>query len=192
MAAVKTKKRLDSSDDIALVYEEYKPELKGYIAKRTGSAQEAEDILHDVFYNLAKVDLIENPIEYVSAWLYQAATNRIIDRGRKKKEQSLPEYRDRDEDEYFLDSLSGYFTAGDDPEEAFRNELIKEEIDRALGELPPEQRTVFEMTEYDGISYKEISDSTGIAIPTLLSRKHYAVTHLRKKLYEFYAEVSGD
>lgn len=193
MTAAKKKKRLDSAGDIPRVYEEFSPELKGYIARRVDSSEEAEDILHDVFYKLAKVDLLESPVEYVSAWLYQAATNRIIDRSRKKREQALPETRDSDEDEYFLGSLAG-FLAGDedDPEAMFGNELIRQGIEDALAELPAEQRSVFELTEYDGIPYKEISESTGVPVATLLSRKHYAVGHLRKKLQNLYEDLTAD
>ena len=187
----KTKhKRLDSPEDIARVYEEYGPELHGYIAKRVDSREEAEDILQDVFYRLSRIDLIENPIEYLSAWLYQAAVNRIIDRRRKKRERALPETREDSEDEYFLGSLSAYLADdNDDPETIYRNEIIKEEIAHALSELPPEQRSVFELTEYDGLSYKEISGSTGIATATLLSRKHYAVNYLRKRLQDLYIDI---
>lgn len=192
MKSSNKKKRLDSTDDLGHVYEQYKPELKGFIARQVTSMEEAEDILQDVFYNLAKIDFLENPIEYLSAWLYQAATNRIIDRRRKKKEQPLPETRGNDEDEYFLGTLSDFLADdNDEPEIIFRNEVIREEIDLALAELPEEQRKIFELTEYDGISYKEISESTGIAVATLLSRKHYAVSYLRKKLRQLYLEVAG-
>lgn len=192
MTVDKKKKRLDSADDIARVYEEYKPELSGYISRRVESAEESEDILHDVFYKLAKVDLLESPIEYISAWLYQAATNHIIDRRRKKREQSLPEVRERDEDEYFLDSLSDYLSdEGSDPEIMFRNELIREEIAQVLSSLPEQQRSVFELTEYDGLSYKEISESTGVSVATLLSRKHYVVNYLRKELARLYADLTA-
>ena len=154
MTAVKKKRRLDSRSDLPLVYDQYKPELEGYIRHRVDSAEDTEDILQDVFYKLTKTDLQENPIEYLSAWLYQAVTNRIIDRRRKKREQALPETRQENEDDYFLDSLSDFLADdGNDPEIMFRNELIREEIELALSELPPEQRSVFELTEYDGIPY---------------------------------------
>ena len=90
MTAVKKKRRLDSRSDLPLVYDQYKPELEGYIRHRVDSAEDTEDILQDVFYKLTKTDLQENPIEYLSAWLYQAVTNRIIDRRRKKREQAQP------------------------------------------------------------------------------------------------------
>lgn len=191
MTESKRRGRLDSAGDIAQVYAQYKPELKGYITRRVDSPDEADDILQDVFYKLSKIDFDKNPIEFVSAWLYRAASNRIIDRRRKKKELSMPETREKDEDDYFLSSLSGYFAdEGDDPEAMFRNELLKAEIADALSELPPEQKAVFELTEYDGISYKEISESTGVPVSTLLSRKHYAVAYLRKRLYQVYLDVT--
>lgn len=191
MAKGKKHKRLDAESDLALVYDAYKPELAGYIARRVDSAEEAEDILQDVFYNLARVDLLENPIEYLSAWLYNAASNRIIDRRRKKKEQALPEVREHDEDDYFLGALAGFLDeGGGDPESVFRNELIKAELEQALSELPDEQRAVFELTEYDGLSYREISESSGVAVATLLSRKHYAVNSLRRKLAWLYSDIT--
>ena len=190
MTAVKKKRRLDSRSDLPLVYDQYKPELEGYIRHRVDSAEDTEDILQDVFYKLTKTDLQENPIEYLSAWLYQAVTNRIIDRRRKKREQALPETRQENEDDYFLDSLSDFLADdGNDPEIMFRNELIREEIELALSELPPEQRSVFELTEYDGIPYKEIAETTGVPVPTLLSRKHYAIGLLRKRLQQLYREI---
>lgn len=188
MVIGKKKKRLDSADDLALVYSQYKPELEGYAARRVDSREEAEDIVHDVFYKLARIDLLESPIEYVSAWLYEAVSNRITDRRRKKRELPMTETADDGRDEYFLDFLSLFYDPGDDPETAMRNELIRQEIDRALGELPDEQRTVFELTEFEGFSYKEIAASTGVGVPALLSRKHYAVKHLRRRLREFYLE----
>ena len=94
------------------------------------------------------------------------------------------------EDDYFLDSLSDFLADdGNDPEIMFRNELIREEIELTLSELPPEQRSVFELTEYDGIPYKEIAETTGVPVPTLLSRKHYAIGHLRKRLQQLYREI---
>ncbi len=135
MTAVKKKRRLVSQSDLPLVYDQYKPELEGYIRRRVDSAEDTEDILQDVFYKLTKTDLQENPIEYLSAWLYQAVTNRIIDRRRKKREQALPETRQENEDDYFLDSLSDFLADdGNDPEIMFRNELIREEIELALSE----------------------------------------------------------
>ena len=186
MTAVKKKRRLDSRSDLPLVYDQYKPELEGYIRHRVDSAEDTEDILQDVFYKLTKTDLQENPIEYLSAWLYQAVTNRIIDRRRKKREQALPETRQENEDDYFLDSLSDFLADdGNDPEIMFRNELIREEIELTLSELPPEQRSVFELTEYDGIPYKEIAETTGV--PVLVERSSYESSPLGRiewlKLY---------
>lgn len=191
MVSSSKNKRLDSADDVGSVYEQYTPQLKGYIKRRVDSDEEADDILHDVFYKLAKTDLLENPIEYISSWLYQTASNRIIDRRRKRKEHSLPETRDNDEDSYFLDSLSAYLAdESHEPDAVLRNEIIRDEIAKALSELPAEQRSVFELTEYDGLSYKEISESTGICVATLISRKHYAITHLRKKLEQLYIDIT--
>lgn len=191
MKTAEKRRGFDSSGDLSSVYKQYRTELRGFIARRVDSPEEAEDILHDVFYKLSSAELIENPIEYLSAWLYRAAMNRIIDRRRKKREQALPEIRDGEDDDYFLASLSDFLCDdGSDPETMLRSELIRDEIAGALSELPAEQRSVFELTEYDGIPYREISESTGVPVATLLSRKHYAVSYLRKRLYRLYTDLT--
>lgn len=172
--------------EIADIYQKYRSPLRGFIAKRVPSREDCEDILQNVFYQLSKIDLEENPIEQISSWLYSVARNQIIDRSRKKKDVSLPD--SNAEDGGFVRELTDTILSSDSPETDLLKALIWEELEIALSELPDEQRNVFELTELEGFSFKEISEATGIGVNTLISRKRYAVLHLRKRLYELYED----
>lgn len=180
----------DNNADISEIYKEYGDELKGYISKRVTFTEDAEDILQNVFYNLAKIDLVENPIEEISSWLYSVARNQIIDRTRKKKEERFASPTgDENEDKFIHEITDLLADNANTPEMAYLQTLVWEELEAALNELPEEQKSVFELTELEGFSFKEISESTGIAVSTLLSRKRYAVIHLRERLKELYDEM---
>ena len=180
---------LNDRDGISSVYEEYSGALRGFISSRIGSEEDTEDILHNVFYNLSRIDLMENPIEHISGWLYSVARNQIADRRKKKKEQRYPEIKPGGEDDLSLD-LSMMLAATDgDPERDYLVSLVWEEFCAALEELPQEQRVVFELNELEGIPFREISDTTGIPVNTLLSRKRYAVLTLRERLKSLYDEL---
>jgi RNA polymerase sigma factor (sigma-70 family) len=172
---------------------EYQPQLKSFIRKRVTNKEDAEDILQDVFYQLAKaVNSAMNPIEQVSAWLYRVARNTIINKGIKKQEEELPDYKDEEGNEIskdFSEILFSNETTSSSPETEYLRSLVWTELETALSELPPEQREIFELTELDGIPVKEISEITGVTVNTLLSRKHYAVVHLRKRLKGLYADI---
>ncbi|KAA6340040.1 ECF RNA polymerase sigma factor SigW [termite gut metagenome] len=179
---------LPQNPKVAEVFAKYHSQLKGFISKRVPSKEDCEDILQDVFYQLAKVNLEENPIRQISAWLYSVARNRIIDRNRKQKEAEMP-YYPGDEEDLLAEEISRLLPDETfSPETALIRSLIWEELEIALSELPDDQRTVFELTELDGFPFKEISESTGISVNTLISRKRYAVLHLRKRLYDWYEE----
>ncbi|MDR1021935.1 MAG: sigma-70 family RNA polymerase sigma factor [Prevotellaceae bacterium] len=178
---------------VELLIAEYQPRLKSFIRKRVESKEDAEDILQDVLYQLVKtVGSAINPIEQVAAWLYRVARNTMINHGVKKREVRLSAYRNAESDdevlEDFSDALFGDMSASASPEREYLRSLVWTELEDALAELPPEQRKIFELTELDDIPVKEISKTTGIPVNTLLSRKHYAVLHLRKRLAELYAE----
>lgn len=176
--------------DVGKLVTAYKPRLDAFIRKRVSNKEDAEDILQDVFYQLAKVDTAMNPIEQVTAWLYRVARNMIINKQIKKHEEELPSYHN-DDDEMLYDISEMLFSrqTSPSPETEYLRSLIWVELENALSELPAEQREVFEKTELDGLSFKKISEETGVSINTLLSRKRYAVLHLRNRLSELYEEI---
>jgi len=170
----------------------YKQKLLNFIRSRVNQIEDAEDILQDVFYQFSRVDNLVNPIENTSAWLYRAAKNKIIDHYKKKKDESLPASYDEDEDEYIIDEIADIIYGKETtPETEMFRSLVFEEIQTALADLPPEQREVFELTELNDYSVKEAAKKTNTPVNTVLSRKHYAVKFLRKRLEELYADVMG-
>jgi RNA polymerase sigma factor (sigma-70 family) len=177
--------------DVGTLVTAYKPRLKAFIHKRVSNKEDAEDILQDVFYQLAKVDTAMNPIEQVAAWLYRVARNMIINKQIKKKEEELPYYQNDHDDDMMKDISEMLFSnqTSPSPETEYLRSLMWVELENALAELPQEQREVFEKTELDGLSFKEISKETGVAVNTLLSRKRYAILHLRERLFELYEEI---
>jgi RNA polymerase sigma factor (sigma-70 family) len=180
-------------DNLEKLIVEYQPQLKSFIRKRVDDKEEAEDILQDVFYLLAKtVNAAISPVEEVAAWLYRVARNTIINHGIKKREETMPVYQNSEsEDEILTDFSEVLFNneTSPSPETEYLRSLVWEELENALAELPPEQRKIFELTELDDIPVKEISQITGVAVNTLLSRKHYAVLHLRKRMRQLYEDI---
>jgi RNA polymerase sigma factor (sigma-70 family) len=173
---------------------EYQPQLKSFIRKRVTNREDAEDILQDVFYQFVKAaDNVMNPIEHVSAWLYRVARNTIINKGIKKQEEEMPVYYDEDADREIMKELSEILfsdeSASPSPDTEYLRSLVWTELETVLSELPPEQREIFELTELDGIPVKEIAKTTGVPVNTLLSRKHYAVRHLRKRMAGLYEDI---
>jgi RNA polymerase sigma factor (sigma-70 family) len=173
---------------------EHQPRLRSFINSRVPNKEDAEDILQDVFYQFVKtVNTTMNPIEQVSAWLYRVARNTIINRGKKKREEDLPTYHGEEDDNDILKDFSEILfndeTTSPSPETEYLHSLVWAELDAALAALPVEQREIFEFTELDGIPVKDISETTGIAVNTLLSRKHYAVLSLRKRMKQLYEDL---
>lgn len=175
---------------VADIFRKYQAQLKGFINKRVSSREDSEDILQNVFYQFMKSDQEENPIEQIAAWLYSVARNQIIDRSRKRREEEMPYLSTNEDDGTFLKELSELMPDEDQsPEMDFIRSTVWKELEHALLELPDEQRTVFELTELEGIPFKEIAESTGIPVNTLISRKRYAVLFLRKRLYNLYEDI---
>ncbi|KQS33590.1 MULTISPECIES: RNA polymerase sigma factor [Dyadobacter] len=164
----------------------YSKQLMGFIRQRVNSDEDAEDILQDVWYQLSSVPEVE-AIEQVGSWLYRVARNRIIDKYRKQKPDFLEDYGYEDEDGEF--NFKEILLADDNsPETAYLKEVFWEQLTIALEELPENQRQVFIWNEMEDQTFQEISDRTGENIKTLISRKRYAVRHLRERLETVYRE----
>lgn len=169
------------------------PRLRSFIRKRVADPGDAEDILQDVFYELVEAYRMMKPVEQVTAWLFRVARNRITDRFRKRSREALrtePAKVADDGEELLLEELLPSPDAG--PDAAYARSVLLEELDEALDELPAEQREVFVAHELMGYSFKELAEQTGVSVNTLLSRKHYAVLHLRERLQAIYDEFRND
>lgn len=170
-------------DNIGNIVTEYTPRLLCYIRSQVNSREDAEDILQDVFYQLARVSAEDGTeIERISSWLYRVARNSVLNFWRKKREVSI------DTEDSVCEEIARtlFCSPQDAPDTVFLRKLVWEELDDALSELPPEQREVFCLTVFDGMPVKDISTATGIPAATLLSRKHYAVKYLRKRFHDLY------
>ena len=162
--------------------------LRNFIRRRVPDPRDAEDILQDVFYELVEANRLLMPIEHVTGWLFRVARNRITDLFRKKRPES---FRDTavvggDEDPLPWEDLLPSPDAG--PEALYARRVLLEELELAVDELPDEQREVFVAHEWEGRSFKEMAAETGVSVNTLLSRKRYAVLHLRERLQAVYDE----
>ena len=165
--------------------------LRNFIRRRVPNDADAEDLLQEVFYELVEANRLLMPIEYVTGWLFQVARNRITDLFRKKKPENFSDAAVADENGELLRIEDLLPSADGGPEAAYlRNEML-EELELALAELPEEQRSVFMAHEIQGRSFKELSQESGVSINTLLSRKRYAVLHLRERLQSIHDEFFG-
>ena len=173
---------------IAQAMEKDEPRLRNYIRKHVVDLEAAEDILQEVFVELVEAYRLVKPIEQVSGWLFRVAKNRIIDRfrGRRLESLSQAQYGEDDDAAVSLEDLLPSPDGG--PEAAYVRSVLLDEIDEALEEMPPEQRFVFVAHEWEGYSFKELADETGASVNTLLSRKRYAVLYLRRRLKSIYEE----
>ena len=165
--------------------------LKNFIRKWVADTADAEDILQDVFYELVEAYRLLKPVDLVGAWLFRVARNRIIDLFRKQKPDALisdPMAIAEDGEELTLEDLLPLPDAG--PEAVYARSLLLEEVEAALDELPAGQRDVFVAHELEGHSFRELAAETGLSVNTLLSRKRYAVLHLRERLRGVYEEFS--
>ncbi len=161
--------------------------LLDFIQRRIGNSIDAEDVLQDVFYQLLASDSVVSPIENLTAWLFTAARNKVIDWYRKRRPRRLPQATG--EHEGSLDPEGILSDPADGPDHAYWRSVFWSALADALDELPEEQRDVFVAHELEGLSFKEIAERTGKPINTLLSRKHYAVLLLRARLQDLYDEL---
>jgi RNA polymerase sigma factor (sigma-70 family) len=179
---------LEQDQRISEVVKREQSRLRSFIRRRVPDSLDAEDILQDVFYELVEANRLLMPIEHVTGWLFRVARNRIIDLFRKKKPESFSDAAVADEDDELL-QLENLLPSPDaGPEALYARNVLLEELELALEELPEEQREVFVAHELEGYSFKEIAAETGVSVNTLLSRKRYAVLHLREQFQSIYDE----
>jgi RNA polymerase sigma factor (sigma-70 family) len=178
----------DENQRVSDVFERERSRLRNFIRRRVPDARDAEDILQDVFYALVEANRLLVPIEHVTGWLFRVARNRITDLFRKKTPEPLGDMVIPGDDEEWLqlEDLLPSPPAG--PEALYARRVLIEELELAIDELPDEQREVFVAHELEGRSFKEMAAETGVSVNTLLSRKRYAVLHLRERLQDIYDE----
>ncbi len=167
----------------------YGKNLLGFIRRRVKNDEDAEDILQDVWYQFSSM-INTGPVENTGAWLYKVARNRILDKHKKKSESLFDDiFGSTGDDDDSLDFKDLIVAEGEDPETKFMKTLFWERLVLALDELPTEQKDVFTWHELDNLSFQEISEITGQNVNTLISRKRYAVLHLRERLQQLYTEI---
>ena len=164
--------------------------LGNFIRRRVPDPGDAEDILQDVFYELVEANRLLMPIEHVTGWLFRVARNRITDLFRKKRPENFSDVAVADEDDELLQFEDLLPSPDAGPEALYARNVFLEELELAIEELPDEQREVFVAHEFEGRSFKEMSAETGVSVNTLLSRKRYAVLHLRERLQGIYDELT--
>src|SRR3989454_8977935 len=181
---------LEQDQRISEVVKREQFRLRNFIRRRVPDPRDAEDILQDVFYELVEANRLLMPIEHVTGWLFRVARNRITDLFRKKRPETFSDASVEDEDGELLhvEDLLPSPDAG--PEALYVRNLLLDELELALDELPDEQREVFLAHELKGRSFKELSAESGVNVNTLLSRKRYAVLHLREQLQGIYDEFA--
>jgi RNA polymerase sigma factor (sigma-70 family) len=175
---------------ISEVIAEERSRLRNFIRKRVPNEADVEDLLQEVFYELVEANRLLMPIEHVTGWLFRVARNRITDFFRKKRPEAFSDAAVEDEsgDLLQIEDLLPSPDAG--PEALYVRNVLLEELEFALGELPDEQREVFVAHELEGRSFKELSAESGVNVNTLLSRKRYAVLHLRERLQSIHDEFT--
>ena len=181
---------LEQDRRITEVVQRERSRLRNFIRRRVPDPRDAEDILQDVFYELVEANRLLMPIEHVTGWLFRVARNRITDLFRKKKPESISDavFADENDELLELEDLLPSPDAG--PEALYARQVLLDALELAVDELPEEQREVFVAHELEGRSFKDIAAETGVSVNTLLSRKRYAVRHLRERLHQIYDEFT--
>ncbi len=181
---------LEQDRRISDVVKQEQSRLRNFIRRRVPDPRDAEDILQEVFYELVEANRLLMPIEHVTGWLFRVARNRITDLFRKKKPESFNDAAVvNDEEELLrLEDLLPSPDAG--PDAVYARNVLLDELELALDELPDEQREVFVAHELEGRSFKQMAAESGVSVNTLLSRKRYAVLHLRQRLQSIYDEFT--
>ena len=172
--------------NITHIINSYSKRLMGFIRQRVASQSDAEDILQDVFYQMIQTI---NTIDEIGAWLFAVTRNKITDQQRKLKPDLFSDIYDNNDDEDEMDWKEILFDNSGNPETEYLRTLFWEELNNSLDELPAKQREVFILNELEGVPFKDIAEQTGETVNTLLSRKRYAVLHLRNKLRILHDEL---
>jgi RNA polymerase sigma factor (sigma-70 family) len=181
---------LEQDRRISDVVEREQSRLRNFIRRRVPDPRDAEDILQDVFYELVEANRLLMPIEHVTGWLFRIARNRITDLFRRNRPVSLGDAAVAEEDDELL-QLEDLLPSPDaGPEALYARNVLLDELELAVGELPEEQREVFVAHELEGRSFKAMAAETGVSVNTLLSRKRYAVLRLRERLQRTYDELT--
>jgi RNA polymerase sigma factor (sigma-70 family) len=173
---------------ISEVIVEERTRLRNFIRKRVPNEADVEDLLQEVFYELVEANRLLMPIEHVTGWLFRVARNRITDLFRKKRPEIFSDAALEDENGELLQIEDLLPSPDAGPEAIYVRNLLLDELELALDELPDEQRDVFVAHEVEGRSFKELSAESGLNVNTLLSRKRYAVLHLRERLHSIHDE----
>jgi RNA polymerase sigma factor (sigma-70 family) len=181
---------LEQDQRISDVVKREQSRLRNFIRRRVADPGDAEDILQDVFYQLVEANRLLMPIDHITGWLFQVARNRITDWFRKKKPETFTDAAVEDEDGELLrfDDLLPSPDAG--PDALYARGVLLDALELAIAELPEDQRVVFVAHELEGRTFKEMSEASGVSVNTLLSRKRYAVLHLRERLRSIYDELT--
>jgi RNA polymerase sigma factor (sigma-70 family) len=192
MADLSSASMTENDSRISDIIAEERSRLRAFIRRRVPDLADAEDIVQDVFYELVEANRLLMPIEHVTGWLFRVARNRITDLFRKNKPERFSDAAIEGEDGEMLriEDLLPSPDAG--PETLYARGVLLEELEFAIHELPDEQRDVFIAHELEGRSFKELSAESGISVNTLLSRKRYAVLHLRERLQSIYDEFKNE
>jgi RNA polymerase sigma factor (sigma-70 family) len=181
---------LERDQRISEVVKREQSRLRNFIRRRVPDPRDAEDVLQEVFYELVEANRLLMPIEHVTGWLFRVARNRITDLFRKKTPESFSDTVIPDEDDELLQFEDLLPSPNAGPEVLYARRMLLEELELAMDELPQEQREVFVAHELEGRSFKEMAAETGVSVNTLLSRKRYAVLHLRERLRSIYDELT--
>ncbi len=179
------------NESLSQIVQKERRRLLEFIRRRVPTQEDAEDVLQDVFYELVNTYRLMKPVEQIASWLFTVARNKITDRYRKKKPDSLEEHFSvRAGDDGDRLDISDFLPSNtNSPETEMMREAIMQGLVQALEELPKEQREVYIMHELEDKSFQEISELTGANVNTLLSRKRYAVLYLRERLQNLYNDL---
>lgn len=188
-----SEKRFEQDRQISAIVAEERFRLRNFIRRRVPDPSDVEDIVQEVFYELVQANRLLMPIDHVTGWLFRVARNRITDLFRKKKPEAFSDATVTDEQGELLRIEDLLPSPDEGPEALYVRSVLLDELELAIDELPDDpygQREVFIAHELEGRSFKELSEESGVNVNTLLSRKRYAVLHLRERLQSIYEEFS--